>query len=62
MEPYLQKQESVRVCALPVESALLMAVLCLQMGAPFGGLGGPNMEQMAAMGMQGHNMNPQVKD
>ncbi|CAL8309682.1 unnamed protein product [Lota lota] len=29
-------------------------------GTPFGGLGGPNMEQMAAMGMQGHNMNPQA--
>ncbi|XP_059923878.1 serine/arginine-rich splicing factor 11-like isoform X2 [Gadus macrocephalus] len=29
-------------------------------GQPFGGMGGPNMEQMAAMGMQGHNMNPQA--
>ncbi|KAJ3599514.1 hypothetical protein NHX12_033474 [Muraenolepis orangiensis] len=29
-------------------------------GTPFGGMGGPNMEQMAAMGMQGHNMNPQA--
>ena len=39
-----------------------MGVLCFQMGGqPFGGMGGPNMEQMAAMGMQGHNMNPQVR-
>ncbi|XP_072245489.1 uncharacterized protein [Leuresthes tenuis] len=31
------------------------------MGAtPFGGLGAPNMEQMAAMGIPGHNMNPQA--
>uniref|UniRef100_G3P429 Serine and arginine rich splicing factor 11 n=1 Tax=Gasterosteus aculeatus TaxID=69293 RepID=G3P429_GASAC len=31
------------------------------MGAtPFGGLGASNMEQMAAMGMQGANMNPQA--
>ncbi|XP_035502414.1 serine/arginine-rich splicing factor 11 isoform X2 [Scophthalmus maximus] len=29
-------------------------------GTPFGGLGAPNMEQMAAMGMQGPNMNPQA--
>ncbi|XP_076007388.1 uncharacterized protein LOC143001601 isoform X2 [Genypterus blacodes] len=29
-------------------------------GTPFGGLGGPSMEQMAAMGMQGPNMNPQA--
>ncbi|XP_033936522.1 serine/arginine-rich splicing factor 11-like isoform X1 [Pseudochaenichthys georgianus] len=29
-------------------------------GNPFGGLGVPNMEQMAAMGMQGPNMNPQA--
>ncbi|KAM4629566.1 uncharacterized protein ACJ7VT_001833 isoform 1-T1 [Polymixia lowei] len=29
-------------------------------GTPFGGLGGPNMEQMAAMGMPGPNMNPQA--
>lgn len=29
-------------------------------GTPFGGLGAPNMEQMAAMGMPGPNMNPQV--
>ncbi|XP_054458794.1 serine/arginine-rich splicing factor 11-like isoform X1 [Anoplopoma fimbria] len=29
-------------------------------GTPFGGLGAPNMEQMAAMGMQGTNMNPQA--
>lgn len=33
----------------------------LQMaGTPFGGLGAPNMEQIAAMGIQGPNMNPQV--
>lgn len=32
------------------------------MGAtPFGGLGAPNMEQMAAMGIPGANMNPQVR-
>uniref|UniRef100_A0A672F653 Serine and arginine rich splicing factor 11 n=1 Tax=Salarias fasciatus TaxID=181472 RepID=A0A672F653_SALFA len=30
-------------------------------GTPFGGLGAPNMEQMAAMGMPGPNMNPQVR-
>ncbi|KAG7514456.1 serine/arginine-rich splicing factor 11 isoform X1 [Solea senegalensis] len=31
------------------------------MGAtPFGGLGAPNMDQMAAMGMPGPNMNPQA--
>ncbi|KAK2835437.1 hypothetical protein Q5P01_015921 [Channa striata] len=31
------------------------------MGAtPFGGLGAPNMEQMAAMGLPGPNMNPQA--
>ncbi|KAG7230694.1 hypothetical protein INR49_019501 [Caranx melampygus] len=29
-------------------------------GTPFGGLGAPNMEQMAAMGMPGPNMNPQA--
>ncbi|KAM7409521.1 hypothetical protein PAMA_001146 [Pampus argenteus] len=29
-------------------------------GTPFGGLAGPNMEQMAAMGMPGPNMNPQA--
>ncbi|XP_051233583.1 serine/arginine-rich splicing factor 11-like isoform X3 [Dicentrarchus labrax] len=29
-------------------------------GTPFGGLGAPNMEQMAAMGMAGPNMNPQA--
>lgn len=29
-------------------------------GTPFGGLGAPNMEQIAAMGIQGPNMNPQV--
>ncbi|XP_038571634.1 serine/arginine-rich splicing factor 11-like isoform X1 [Micropterus salmoides] len=29
-------------------------------GTPFGGLGAPNMEQMAAMGIQGPNMNPQA--
>ncbi|XP_060933456.1 serine/arginine-rich splicing factor 11-like isoform X1 [Limanda limanda] len=29
-------------------------------GTPFGGLGAPSMEQMAAMGMQGANMNPQA--
>ncbi|XP_044057046.1 serine/arginine-rich splicing factor 11-like isoform X1 [Siniperca chuatsi] len=29
-------------------------------GTPFGGLGAPNMEQMAAMGMSGPNMNPQA--
>ncbi|KAM9831647.1 uncharacterized protein ACB057_001641 [Neosynchiropus ocellatus] len=29
-------------------------------GAPFGGLGPPNLEQMAAMGMPGPNMNPQA--
>ncbi|XP_028299955.1 serine/arginine-rich splicing factor 11 isoform X1 [Gouania willdenowi] len=29
-------------------------------GTPFGGLGGPNMEQLAAMGMPGPNMNPQA--
>lgn len=35
--------------------------LLLQMGAtPFGGLGAPNMEQIAAMGIPGPNMNPQV--
>ena len=45
-----------------VKFVLLMGVLCIQMGGqPFGGMGGPNMEQMAAMGMQGHNMNPQVR-
>lgn len=32
------------------------------MGAtPFGGLGAPNMDQMAAMGIPGANMNPQVR-
>ena len=30
-------------------------------GTPFGSLGAPNMEQMAAMGMPGPNMNPQVR-
>lgn len=29
-------------------------------GTPFGGLGAPNMDQMAAMGLPGPNMNPQV--
>ncbi|XP_032382936.1 serine/arginine-rich splicing factor 11 isoform X1 [Etheostoma spectabile] len=29
-------------------------------GTPFGSLGAPSMEQMAAMGMQGPNMNPQA--
>ncbi|XP_068174896.1 serine/arginine-rich splicing factor 11-like [Antennarius striatus] len=29
-------------------------------GTPFGGLGAPNMEQMAAMGLPGPNMNPQA--
>ncbi|XP_053709513.1 serine/arginine-rich splicing factor 11 isoform X2 [Synchiropus splendidus] len=29
-------------------------------GAPFGGLGAPNLEQMAALGMPGPNMNPQA--
>ncbi|KAM3620210.1 uncharacterized protein V6R79_019735 [Siganus canaliculatus] len=29
-------------------------------GTPFGGLGAPNMDQMAAMGMPGPNMNPQA--
>ncbi|XP_029005073.1 serine/arginine-rich splicing factor 11-like [Betta splendens] len=29
-------------------------------GTPFGGLGAPNMEQMAAMGLPGANMNPQA--
>ncbi|XP_037625158.1 serine/arginine-rich splicing factor 11-like isoform X1 [Sebastes umbrosus] len=29
-------------------------------GTPFGGLGGPNLEQMAAMGIAGPNMNPQA--
>ncbi|XP_029356039.1 serine/arginine-rich splicing factor 11 isoform X2 [Echeneis naucrates] len=29
-------------------------------GTPFGGLGAPNMEQMAAMGIPGPNMNPQA--
>ncbi|XP_036971498.1 serine/arginine-rich splicing factor 11-like isoform X1 [Acanthopagrus latus] len=29
-------------------------------GTPFGSLGAPNMEQMAAMGMPGPNMNPQA--
>lgn len=29
-------------------------------GTPFGGLGAPSMEQMAAMGLPGHNMNPQA--
>lgn len=28
---------------------------------PFGGLGAPNMDQMAAMGIPGANMNPQVR-
>nr|XP_020452384.1 serine/arginine-rich splicing factor 11 isoform X2 [Monopterus albus] len=29
-------------------------------GTPFGGLGAPNMEQMAAMGLSGANMSPQA--
>lgn len=29
---------------------------------PFGGLGAPNMDQMAAMGIPGANMNPQVRN
>ncbi|XP_026179015.1 serine/arginine-rich splicing factor 11 isoform X2 [Mastacembelus armatus] len=29
-------------------------------GTPFGGLGAPNMEQMAAMGLPGPNINPQA--
>lgn len=28
---------------------------------PFGGLGAPNMDQMAAMGIPGANLNPQVR-
>lgn len=40
---------------------MFSVVLFLQMGGtPFGGLGAPNMEQMAAMGLPGANMNPQV--
>lgn len=44
-----------------VLQSILSVFLLLQMGGtPFGGLGAPNMEQMAAMGMPGPNMNPQV--
>lgn len=51
-----------RLVTSAVQSALLLkGLLVSQMGAtPFGGLGASNMEQMAAMGMQGANMNPQV--
>lgn len=51
-----------RLVTSAVQSALLLkSLLVSQMGAtPFGGLGASNMEQMAAMGMQGANMNPQV--
>lgn len=37
-----------------------MSVWLQMAGTPFGGLGAPNMEQIAAMGIQGPNMNPQV--
>ncbi|XP_034738418.1 serine/arginine-rich splicing factor 11-like isoform X2 [Etheostoma cragini] len=39
---------------LPTPNPLAMG------GTPFGSLGAPSMEQMAAMGMQGPNMNPQA--
>lgn len=50
------------VCAFKLALQIMLSVvLLLQMGGtPFGGLGAPNMEQMAAMGLQGANMNPQV--
>ncbi|XP_071377756.1 serine/arginine-rich splicing factor 11-like isoform X2 [Centroberyx affinis] len=45
---------------LPTPNPLASYQMFQMGGTPFGGLGGPNMEQMAAMGMPGPNMNPQA--
>lgn len=50
----------VNAVKLVLQNSLGVFVFPQMGGTPFGGLGAPNMEQMAAMGMPGPNMNPQV--